>query len=156
MFTKAELTNRVEAGDTIRTIAEAQGCNPTVVRYWLKKFNLTTKGMLPAQHLCSCGETSPSAFYRNRKYICKRCDVAKVRAYRHLKKQRALALKGGKCIRCGYNKYYGALDFHHRDPGSKDMDWTVMSTRSWASIVKELEKCDILCANCHREAHEVV
>jgi predicted Zn-ribbon and HTH transcriptional regulator len=48
------------------------------------------------------------------------------------------------CSRCGYDKYIGALDFHHRDPKEKS---------GAVNSVEEARKCDLLCANCHREAH---
>ncbi len=68
-------------------------------------------------------------------------------------KLRAIAYKGGKCQICGYEKCPAALEFHHRDPNEKDYDWNKMRRRAWDDIIKELDKCDMLCANCHRERH---
>lgn len=65
----------------------------------------------------------------------------------------AIEYKGGKCKECGYNKCYGALHFHHRNPGEKEFGWAQLKCRSWQSIKKELDKCDLLCANCHSEKH---
>lgn len=58
-------------------------------------------------------------------------------------------LKHG-CSRCGFNEHPAALDFHHRS--DKEFNISAMANRgaSLKRIVKELEKCDILCANCHR------
>ena len=62
--------------------------------------------------------------------------------------------KGGKCMLCGYNKCPSALDFHHRDPAKKDFSLSVRGlTRSWEKIQKEIDKCVLICANCHREVH---
>jgi predicted HNH restriction endonuclease len=65
----------------------------------------------------------------------------------------SIKYKGGKCIFCGYNKYAGALDFHHSQ-GEKDF---IMGddgyTHSWVNIKKELDKCILVCSNCHREIH---
>ena len=62
--------------------------------------------------------------------------------------------KGGKCVLCGYNKYLGALDFHHLDPTQKGFEISTRGlTRSWEKIRKELDKCVLVCANCHRELH---
>lgn len=73
--------------------------------------------------------------------------------YRYLKlKIRAVEYKGGKCSKCGYDKYFN-LTFHHRDPKTKDHDWSSLRKRSWETICKELDKCDILCHNCHNEVH---
>lgn len=66
----------------------------------------------------------------------------------------AVEYKGGKCEKCGYNKCLEALDFHHTDPSQKDF---ILSDRnlilSWIDIKKELDKCMLVCANCHREIH---
>ena len=59
---------------------------------------------------------------------------------------------GGKCIRCGYNKCIAALEFHHRVPADKAFR-IGGNTRSLETQRKEAEKCDLLCANCHREVH---
>ena len=69
------------------------------------------------------------------------------------RKIEAIEYKGGKCQVCGYDKYYGALEFHHRDPNEKGVDWGKMRLMSKEKLLAELDKCDILCANCHREAH---
>jgi 5-methylcytosine-specific restriction endonuclease McrA len=62
--------------------------------------------------------------------------------------------KGGKCALCGYNRCPSALDFHHRDPRKKDFGLSVRGlTRSWEKIKKEIDKCILICANCHREVH---
>ena len=72
------------------------------------------------------------------------------------KKKQAIEYKGGSCINCGYDQYYGALHFHHIDPKEKDHNWTKLRSTSWDKIVKELDKCVLLCANCHAEEHALV
>ena len=69
-------------------------------------------------------------------------------------KVRAVIYKGGKCEQCGYSKSYAALDFHHRDPSQKDFQVGKGNYRRWELIRPELDKCTMLCANCHREDHE--
>jgi len=67
-------------------------------------------------------------------------------------KLKCVEYKGGKCIICGYNKYYGALEFHHLDPSQKD--FTIAGSNKSFDILKlELDKCVLLCATCHREVH---
>lgn len=56
------------------------------------------------------------------------------------------------CIRCGDTRWY-VLDFHHRDPASKDFPLSEVDKFGIQRIMKEVEKCDVLCANCHREHH---
>lgn len=59
-----------------------------------------------------------------------------------------------KCIQCGFS-HPAALDFHHRNPEDKDGQVCVMASQgcSIERIQKEIDKCDILCANCHRILH---
>ena len=65
----------------------------------------------------------------------------------------AVKYKGGKCERCGYDKYPDVLEFHHRDPEQKEASWNKMRLWGQTKLLTELDKCDILCANCHREVH---
>ena len=62
-----------------------------------------------------------------------------------------LGLKA-QCYRCGYDRYIGALDFHHRDPTQKDLRMSNNSV-GFDRLVEEAKKCDLICANCHREVH---
>lgn len=59
-----------------------------------------------------------------------------------------------KCSKCGDDRYY-VLDFHHRDRSKKDFNVSRMGDRSLKRIMIEVNKCDILCANCHRELHHL-
>lgn len=75
----------------------------------------------------------------------------------HLRHERRLSFieqKGGECEECGYSGCTGALSFHHRDPEDKEfrLDVTAFS-RSLDSIEKEVDKCDLLCHNCHKKHH---
>jgi len=76
---------------------------------------------------------------------------------RRRKKLREMArdYKGGSCIMCGYNRCQRALSFHHLNPKEKDFDLSSRGlTRSWERIKKEIDKCVLLCANCHMEVHD--
>lgn len=73
--------------------------------------------------------------------------------YRQQIKIKAVNYKGGKCCRCGYNKCLSSLHLHHTDPTEKE--FTISSkSYSWERIKEELNKCILLCANCHGEEHE--
>lgn len=71
-----------------------------------------------------------------------------------LKKQ-LVCKKGGKCERCGYCKNLAALTFHHLDPSIKlfEIDARSLISKSLETILKEVDKCQLLCANCHQEIH---
>lgn len=88
---------------------------------------------------------------------CKVCHQADQRERLRAFKKKCVEYKGGACIRCGYNRCLGALDFHHRDPAGKDFGIGQAQNRTFGSAVQaELDKCDLLCSNCHREAHEAL
>ena len=71
------------------------------------------------------------------------------------RKAKIVELHGGSCQVCGYNRNLAVLEFHHRDPSKKSfkLDARNLTNRNWESIIEESKKCDLLCANCHRESH---
>jgi hypothetical protein len=77
---------------------------------------------------------------------------AKDRAFvdRRRKKIQDIKMARG-CADCGYNKYPEALDFDHR-PGTEKLI-TIggqLKSGTWQSVLDEIAKCDVVCANCHR------
>ena len=65
-----------------------------------------------------------------------------------------------KCEVCGYDKCFAAIDFHHRNPEQKEFKMSNLvrgtanlNENSKRRFLKELDKCQILCANCHRELY---
>lgn len=93
----------------------------------------------------------PVGYYR----YCKKC-------YNEMRKESGIENKknqleykgGGNCSICGYNKCIDALEFHHLDPLSKEEKPSnlkrVTNERRWK---KEIDKCIVVCSNCHREIH---
>ena len=80
--------------------------------------------------------------------------IAAVTKRRKKLREMAVEYKGGKCVFCGYAKDIVALDFHHLDESRKDFGLSQRGlTRSWERIKQELDKCILVCANCHREIH---
>lgn len=70
------------------------------------------------------------------------------------RKLEAIQYKGGECLDCSLkNAPYPVYEFHHLDPSKKDVDWTKLRLRSSKAIKAELDKCVLLCANCHRIRH---
>jgi hypothetical protein len=86
------------------------------------------------------------------RFRCIKCDSVWNKKYTQKLKQQCVEYKGGSCRNCGYNKYIGALDFHHIDPSEKDFSFSKKKAK-WETLKAELDKCILLCANCHREAH---
>ena len=69
-------------------------------------------------------------------------------------KQRAVNYLGGECSVCGYNKCLEALEFHHKDKRNKNSSLAqILQDKHWKDIILELNKCVLVCANCHREIH---
>lgn len=63
--------------------------------------------------------------------------------------------RGGSCEICGYNKNMAALEFHHQDPNEKEfgIDMRTFANTKLETLKLELDKCTLLCSNCHREIH---
>ena len=88
-------------------------------------------------------------YQERRKYLLKAVQ-------RRREKVRLMAInyKGGCCQICGYDRCIEALEFHHLDPAQKDFGISHKGyTRSWEKVKEEVDKCILLCANCHREFH---
>lgn len=155
----------VDDGLSTYQISKELGKGQTTIGYWLNKYKLSTKRKLSNEDtenkFCSrCGQIKDRGeFYKRRgkegaSVYCKPCTTEQTLERMRLFKQKCIEYKGGKCERCGYNKYNGALDFHHIDPGKKDFGIANMRSYSFDDKVKnELDKCILVCANCHREIH---
>jgi ribosomal protein S14 len=78
-------------------------------------------------------------------------EVQKKRA--KYRKMMLIEKAGGECKKCGYSKNIAALDFHHTKDKKFRLDSRHLSNSSWDRILREFEKCILLCANCHREHH---
>lgn len=105
------------------------------------------------KHKCSCGETNPDKFYGHKKQICAACHNKYNKIKARQNKEFIVEYLGNKCSNCGYNKCIAALDIHHLDPSTKDPKFATLKFRSRKRIIKEIENCILLCANCHREEH---
>lgn len=99
---------------------------------------------------------------QNRKYcyICMPKDkqgLAPITWKKRAVKHQLVLYKGGKCEKCRYDKCEGALQFHHLDPSKKEFALSDInfnaSSFSMEILKKEVDKCQLLCANCHAEQH---
>ena len=95
------------------------------------------------------------ASVERRKYSDRKQYLIKaVHARRKKVKQMAIEYKGGKCEICGYDRCLDVFEFHHKDLFKKDFGISEKGyTRSWKRVTEELDKCLMVCANCHRELH---
>ncbi len=74
-------------------------------------------------------------------------------AFRQRQKLKALEYKGSCCQICGYNRCVRSLVFHHLNEFEKEFGISTGATRSWKKVKIELDKCVLLCQNCHGEVH---
>ena len=160
---EALLRELVERGLSIRQLAAELGLSPTAVRHWLRRFGLrrnrapfgaATTSRMPwcASARRTDGRRSSSdgsgRFYgAARATSSGSCVVGAVRR-RSLSPRRAAAVRS-----CGYDRYLGALQFHHVDPATKRFEIGARGlTRAIStSCAPRPRKCVLLCANCHAE-----
>ena len=159
------LARLVQAGNTTRQIADLLGFSQSTVRHWLRRYGLRThrarqrdsggtRGKDPDRKVMNCPRHGETLFWLEARgiYRCLRCRSDAVARRRRKLKQILVADAGGRCSLCGYDRYIGALQFHHRDGAAKDFGLAERGlTRSLEAVRAEASKCILLCANCHSE-----
>jgi transposase len=161
-----ELEAMVEVHMSIAQIAEAVGRSKATVRHWLARYGLLTQPGQRRQRTRAaskagvstvveqCRRHGDTAHYLDHEgyYRCKRCRTEAVMRRRRKLKRTLVAEAGGCCQLCGYDRYSGALQFHHVDPAAKSFGLSVRGlTPSLARLRAEARKCVLLCSNCHAE-----
>lgn len=160
-ITRDRLAGLVESGLTRAEIAAELGCSTSTVDHWLKKHALTTvrarRALVPGANgeaVGVCRTHGRTAFVREGRgyYRCKACRKQRVVEWRQRAKRRLVAEAGDRCRLCGYDRYPGALHFHHLDPALKEFALAKRGlTKSIARLREEASKCVLLCSNCHAE-----
>lgn len=105
---------------------------------------------------CRCSECSAAASVYKQGWLSRNNDRHRnrVSARRKEQKERVFALKLERgCDVCGYKKNPTALQYHHRDSSTMSFRIGEGAGRKWEYILREIEKCDLMCANCHWETH---
>lgn len=125
-----------------------------------------------------CNNLLPDdAFYKKRRNkdglqtTCKECQVPDIKnRYQQNRNRYAKRIKERRketvewyreykrklaCKHCGYNSHFIAIDLHHVDSEDKEMNLSEAVRKGWSreKLIKEIEKCVPLCANCHRILH---
>lgn len=158
-ITREVLEPLVAAGATTRGIAEQVGVSQSTVRHWLKRYGLSTRkcegvpsDWVVVRECRTHGEAEFVKYSEDDGLRCRQCRYAAVKARRRKVKGQLVAEMGGACQLCGYDRYAGALQFHHRDPANKEFNIALHgATRSLERARAEAAKCVLLCANCHAE-----
>ncbi len=117
-----------------------------------RKLHLVDDNYTGKTRKCECCKRIFAVDYKkgNKGSLCNSC---RTNLRRFKIKNKCIKYKGGKCQICGYDKCNRVLIFHHRDPAKKIFGIGGAHCRSWDAIKKELDKCDLLCRNCHGELH---
>lgn len=106
----------------------------------------------PKTTTLNCRQCGEDYIYRKNygtKILCHKCNTKNKRV---ILKQKLVDSKGGKCQKCGYSRCLQALSFHHRDPSTKKFNISGNGmNQSLKVLLLEVEKCDLLCMNCHAE-----
>ena len=165
---KEKLEILVDLGKSQRQIGEELNCSQTSIKYWLNKYELKTKHNIHNKQNCDikfcprCEKSKPiDDFYKRSNRgdyggYCKNCSN-QYHAERIKKvKLKMIQYKDCKCLDCELkleNTHQCVFDFHHLDPKEKDPNWDKIQYQKWDKIKDELDKCVMLCANCHRIRH---
>lgn len=163
--TKKRLQALYRQHGSYSAVARALGVAASTTARWFYCYGLT-----PPQKDCCCrhcGVTKPACFEYGRRTLCKKCKnsasgnsfFATRSQRRSMIKYAAVQAKGGCCQICGYRKNLAALQFHHLDPNDKHGGLTNLfrecahGKKHAATLAAELNRCVLLCANCHAEHH---
>jgi DNA-binding transcriptional ArsR family regulator len=160
------LRELIEDGASVHGAAEELGVSYSTVRHWVRKLGLETRRMArlkesqPARAnghnraLLTCPKHGKTPHFKHPSgpFRCGKCRSEAVSRYRRRVKQRLVDRAGGACAICGYERFAGALEFHHLDPELKRFTLSRHGvTRAYAEAAAEADKCVLLCANCHAE-----
>lgn len=136
--------------------------------------SLSNRGRATYRACCrACFNTRAEVIWKRRKQkgLCLNCGLpardgltqcqgcadkatGKAVLHRRAMKQKCVEYLGGKCQDCGLrSEHFAIYDFHHTNPEEKDFGVNKLFGFRWARIVAELDKCILLCANCHRMRH---
>jgi Zn ribbon nucleic-acid-binding protein len=107
-----------------------------------------------------CKKHGETNFFKRKPsgFRCNKCAAESVVDMRRRNKVKLVEMFGGCCVDCGYNKDYKALQFHHKEPSTKEfgIGSSLGASYSLKRQIKEAEKCILLCANCHIEKHSLL
>lgn len=143
----------VEMGYSTRRIGAELQRSQATIKHWLRVYGLKTNSALSRPDPRTVCEkhgspivVTPSGFRR-----CRVCNTERQARKVRERKRELVAAAGGACALCGYDRYLGALHFHHVDPAAKTFGIGRGRSSNWQRVIEEAAKCVLLCANCHAE-----
>jgi transposase len=165
------LEAHVRAGKSIAKISADLGVSDATVKHWLAKFDLKTlptiqrrltreareAGVPAIERTCRHHGLTEFRLYAGRYYKCVTCSWQAVTRRRRRVRETLVQEAGGRCAICGYDRSIAALEFHHLDRETKSFGVSDRGmTRSLARLREEVDKCILLCSNCHAEVENGV
>lgn len=143
---KKDLERYVNEGLNNSEIADIVGCHRTKIGKLKKQFSIFSN-VVTHTH-CKLCDNEIKNNLKNRS----RCGSCNTRIRRYRAKTAAVEYKGGSCERCEWIGPVAAFEFHHTDD-NKEFNIGSAANKSWKVIKKEIDKCELLCSNCHRIEH---
>lgn len=175
---KQVLEEMVSLNYSQRKIAEELECSQTNIKHWLKKYDLKTNKTVSYKHIkvkegekycpkCDTVKLKTDFYSKHQKgrelqHQCKTCHNNARIEWGRKTKIKMIEYKGGKCehhlnnfgVELIANEINPCVfDFHHLNKEEKDIDFVNVKYWKWDRIKKELDKCILLCGNCHRIEH---
>jgi transposase-like protein len=156
------LERLVDEGLSVRQIAARLDRSYATVRHWLRQHGLATRrtrcstpsgaAAVVVRHCVTHGASQFVPRGDGSGWRCLRCRAEAVTARRRRVKELLVSEAGGSCALCGYDRWPGALQFHHVDPTGKRFALSQFGVaRSLERARAEARKCVLLCATCHAE-----
>ena len=160
-------------GKSIADISKLTGKSKTSVRHWLSKYGIKTHGIAGNPQECqvtgdkkecrSCRQLLSFDNFRIRtdrknklSTYCRSCESRRLLERERDIKARCVEYRGGICMGCGLTFHNACYDFHHLEPEHKDFNIGALKSKSFESLKPELDKCALVCVNCHRHAHRLL
>lgn len=142
---------RIKVEGKVRNLSNRKYCLNCSSFCSKNRRQLEKVGLREIRHCDSCERDY--IYMRGKNHGRNICGSCRVNQRRFRQRAMAIEYKGGACSSCGYCRCFDALHFHHLDSSVKDFKISGNHSRSWESIKRELDKCILLCANCHAERH---
>lgn len=129
-------------------------CSPFLCHNTKKIDDLAKEARSKAQTDITCSSCKKIFRYkRSSGHTLNKCGSCFTAEKRVARKNAAVERFGGKCMVCGFSQYKTALCFHHINPELKAFEISANWGVSETTMSLELDKCIMLCANCHHAHH---
>lgn len=155
-----EISQKLGVGKgSVSNICQEAGLGKNIIKLTPEKIEECQKLYDEIGNIKKVAKITGISYQRLKDVITFKTTVSKtnyenLKEHRRRTKETLVAYKGGKCEKCGYDKCIEALDFHHIDPSTKSFGISTSNIYRNIDVLKrEVDKCILVCANCHREIH---